>query len=100
MIILVEIGVLANIFHGIKNAFICFTMRPCNENIQTARELARQLMLLADKGDMDRDDDSCGVLYGIIRDAAYQISKRAEEERDKHKINNKWNEEITVENRI
>ena len=65
-------------------------MKPCNENILKALEISRDLMFLADKGDMEREDQGCGVLYGILRDAAYNIKKRAEAERDAHKKKGGW----------
>jgi hypothetical protein len=54
------------------------------ENIQCAIELSRQLLSCADIGDLAREDDSCGVLYGIVRDSAYKIIKAAERERLRH----------------
>jgi hypothetical protein len=65
-------------------------MKPFNKNIQDALELSRQLLFLADKGDMERDDDGCGVLYGIVRDVGYRIKNEAEREIDCHKKKGKW----------
>jgi hypothetical protein len=48
------------------------------------------MLALADEGDRDRDDDSCGVVYGILRDSAYQIRKLGEQECEKHKTAGKW----------
>ncbi len=45
---------------------------------------------LADKGDSERDDDACGILYGILRDAAYRIKKLAEAEIISHIKKGKW----------
>jgi len=59
-------------------------MKPANENLLNARELSRQMIILADKGDMEREDDGCGVLYGMIRDSAYSIRQMAEHERLLH----------------
>ena len=36
---------------------------------------------LADQGDVDREDNGCGILYGVLRDSAYQLKKLAEEEK-------------------
>ena len=47
--------------------------------------MARQLIILADQGELDSDDDGCRVLYGIIRDCAYKIRIQAERERELHK---------------
>jgi hypothetical protein len=51
------------------------------------------MLALADEGDRDRDDDSCGIVYGVLRDAAYQIRKLAEQECEKHKTTGKWDED-------
>jgi len=52
--------------------------------------MARELMALADEGDADRQDDGCGVLYGVLRDCAYQIRAEAEREREAHKAKGTW----------
>lgn len=66
------------------------SMRPENENILRALQCARQLLFLADKGDMQRTDGGCGVLYGIIRDSGYKIREQAELERSQHFRNGTW----------
>lgn len=53
------------------------------------------MMCLADEGDAARQDKSCGILYGILRDAAYKIRDLAEHEKLRHKQNGLWdNNEI------
>lgn len=52
--------------------------------------LTKEMLALADEGDRDRNDDSCGILYGILRDTAYKVRKLAEEECNKHKKAGKW----------
>jgi hypothetical protein len=59
-------------------------LRPCNQHIQEALVMADQMMALADAGDIDREDVGCGVLYGIIRDAAFKIKQLAEKEKAGH----------------
>ena len=59
-------------------------MKPCNENIKKALELVNEMIGLAEKGDSDREDDGCGILYGVLRDSAYQIKRIAEAEKEKH----------------
>ena len=59
--------------------------RASNKHIVEALEMARQLLVLSDVGDLDREDDGCGVLYGMIRDYAYKIRAQAEREREAHK---------------
>ena len=69
-------------------------MRRCNENILKVLDCAQKLLDIADEGDMYRDDDGCGVLYGIVRDSAYKILKQAEGEKEKHKALGKWDCEV------
>ncbi len=51
------------------------------------------MLAIADEGDRDRDDDSCGIIYGVLRDCAYRIRKLAEAECEKHKQAGKWDME-------
>ena len=53
-------------------------MKPCDESIQKVIELADKMLSLSDEGDAVREDTNCGVLYGVIRDAAYRIKRMAE----------------------
>ncbi len=64
-------------------------MKPCDESIIKVIALAEEMILLSDEGDALREDDGCGVLYGVLRDSAYRIKKMAEKERDAH-INKGW----------
>ncbi len=64
----------------------------CNEHIREALELARQLIVLADEGDLDSEDDGCRVLYGVVRDCAYTIRAQASREREVHRSAGEWNE--------
>lgn len=59
-------------------------MKPCDESIKKVIKLADEMLNLSDEGDAVREDTKCGVLYGVIRDAAYRIKSLAEEERDAH----------------
>lgn len=59
-------------------------MRNCDRHIEEAIELARQLTILADEGEADAEDDSCMLLYCIVRDCAYKIRKQALQERENH----------------
>jgi hypothetical protein len=36
---------------------------------------------IADKGDIEREDTGCGILYGVLRDSAYKVKKLAERKR-------------------
>ena len=64
--------------------------RACNKHIVEALEMARQLLILSDVGDLDREDDGCGVLYGVIRDCGYKIRAQAEREREAHRRKGIW----------
>ena len=61
-----------------------------NENLQRTLRLTREMLALADEGDRDRNDDSCGILYGILRDTAYRLRRLAEAECAQHKQAGKW----------
>ena len=65
-------------------------MRDCNRHLTEALEAVRNLIILADEGERDAEDDSCIVLYGVIRDTAYRIRHLAEKERDAHIAHGKW----------
>jgi hypothetical protein len=65
-------------------------LKACNKNIRETLLLVEKMIQLANAGDEDRDDVGCGILYGIIRDAAYRIKKIAEKERDAHIEKGKW----------
>ena len=64
----------------------------CNETINRALELVRELMVLADEGDISREDVGCGVLFGTVRDCAYKIRSLAESEIAEHKKRGKWHQ--------
>ncbi|MCP4199696.1 MAG: hypothetical protein GY762_21335 [Proteobacteria bacterium] len=55
-----------------------------NEHLRHLIRLTREMMALADEGDRDRVDDSCGIIYGMLRDAAYRLRKVAKEESKKY----------------
>jgi hypothetical protein len=67
-----------------------FMKRKCNEHLLEALELARRMVILADEGEACAEDDTCVVLYGIIRDCAYRIRREAEKERDSHIEKGAW----------
>ena len=65
-------------------------MRPCDHNIKSTLNLVEDMIKIADKGDIDREDVGCGILYGVLRDSAYKVKKLAEEEKAKHKKKGWW----------
>ncbi|MBN2061395.1 MAG: hypothetical protein JW882_13360 [Deltaproteobacteria bacterium] len=67
-------------------------MRPCDICIKKTLDLVRHMLVLADEGDLVREDRNCGILYGVLRDSAYKLKKMAESERDAHIRKGWWDE--------
>jgi hypothetical protein len=62
-----------------------------NECIREALRLAKALSDLADEGEaLEVSDDGCAVMCGVIRDCAYKIRRRAEQEREDHRMRGVW----------
>jgi len=61
-----------------------------NDNLRRVKKLTQEMLALADEGDRDRDDDSCGIIYGILRDSAYRLRTLTEKERQRHERLEKW----------
>lgn len=68
------------------------SVRPCDHHIKETLALTRKMIHLADKGDADREDVGCGILYGILRDSAFKIMKLAEKEKQAHQSKGWWKE--------
>ena len=64
-------------------------MKPCNVHIKTTLRLVEEMIRLADQGDADREDNGCGILYGVLRDSAFKLKQLAEEEKQNH-IDKGW----------
>ena len=56
--------------------------------------MANELTRLAADGELASRDDSCAVLYGIVRDCAYKIRARAEWEKERHISLGLWDSEV------
>ncbi len=69
-------------------------MKPCDTNIKSILTIADEMIKLAHKGDEDREDNGCGILYGILLDSAYKIKKLAEEEKNIHIRKGWWKGEV------
>jgi hypothetical protein len=67
-------------------------VKPCDQNILRTIEVSQEMIRIADRGDAEREDTGCGVLYGILRDSAYKILKLAEEEKQRHQAKGWWQE--------
>ena len=61
-----------------------------DENIKITLELAKKMINLAEKGDADREGNSCGILYETLLDSAYKIKRIAEAEKEKHIKKGGW----------
>gem|GEM_PF-903036 len=70
-------------------------VRPCDRNLKKTLELTSAMIELSLKGDADREDTGCGILYGIMRDSAYKIMKLAEKEKEKHIKKGWWEEDCS-----
>ena len=66
--------------------------KKCDANIEKTIELAQEMIRLARQGDEYREDNGCGVLYGILLDSGYRILNLAQEEKQKHINKGWWNE--------
>lgn len=60
------------------------------ENLDRAMDLSRAMLALADEGDRDRIDDTCGLLYGILREMGYKLQRMAQEESTRHRTRDRW----------
>jgi len=67
-------------------------MKPCDRNIKKTLNLVNEMIKVADQGDIDREDNGCGILYGVLRDSAYKVKKLAELEKEKHIQKGWWKE--------
>ena len=67
-------------------------MKKCDINIKATLLLVDKMLDLADRGDVDREDSGCGIMYGVIRDSAYKIMQLAEKEKASHIRKGWWNE--------
>ena len=67
-------------------------MRPCDKSIKTTLGLVEEMLELADEGDAVREDSGCGILYGVLRDAAFKIKRLAESEKNAHILKGWWQE--------
>ncbi len=63
-----------------------------NDNLLRVRRMTNEMLALADDGDNARNDSSCGILYGILRDMAYRLRDLSERECEHHKREGKWEE--------
>jgi len=67
-------------------------VKSCNLHIINTLKLVDEMIYLADQGDADREDNGCGILYGVLRDSAFKLKKLAEEEKLNHIRKGWWQE--------
>lgn len=65
-------------------------LRPENDTLQRLIALTREMNALAEQGDQDRNDDACGILYGVLRDSAFKLRGLAEAELESHSKKGRW----------
>jgi hypothetical protein len=49
--------------------------------LTAAMKLAERMLKLAEKGMLNCEDDSCLMVYGVIRDCGYKIRRTVEQEK-------------------
>ena len=65
-------------------------MKRYNECIKRVLELSREMIILADDGQLAAEDDGCRLLFGVLQDCAYKLRKKAEEEKAAHDRADRW----------
>jgi hypothetical protein len=65
-------------------------MKPCDKNIKKALELVEEMIVLAELGDADSEDNGCRILYTHLLDSAHEIKQAAEAEKEKHIKKGSW----------
>jgi hypothetical protein len=59
-------------------------VKPYDKNLKDALQLTDKMIELANKGNAEREDTGCGILYGVLLDSAYKLKKLAEHEKQRH----------------
>ncbi len=66
--------------------------KKCDKNIQKILDLSEEMIRLARKGDDEREDSGCGVLYGILLDSGFKLRQLAKKEKEAHISKGWWKE--------
>jgi len=66
--------------------------RRCKYVRQTL-DMVKKMINLADRAEMGCQDYSSTVLFGVVRDCAYKIKGRAEDERERLQMLGDWEQE-------
>lgn len=64
--------------------------KKCDINVARTIEIARQMIELARIGYEQREDASCGILYGILLDSGYRLLDLAQKEKEAHRKKGWW----------
>jgi len=65
-------------------------LKQYNENLKKVDTLTKEMLALADEGNRDSQDDTCSIIYAILRDYAYKLRQLVDIECVKHKEKGKW----------
>ncbi len=65
-------------------------MKASNATLKETLKITDTMLALSDNGDAVREDDGCGIIYGVLRDSAYKIRKMAKAEIEVHKKRGQW----------
>lgn len=68
--------------------------KKCDINIARTIDLANEMIRLSQTGYEQREDPSCGVLYGIMLDAGYRLLDLAQKEKHNHIQKGWWNKSL------
>ena len=60
-------------------------MKPCDLHLQESLKLAERLIDLSFQGDQDREDNGCGIIYGMMRDAGFRLKHLVNREIENHR---------------
>ncbi len=71
--------------------------KKCDINVAQTIELAHEMIKLAQTGYEQREDPSCGVLYGILLDSGYRLLNLAQKEKQAHMQKGWWDNSIKKE---
>lgn len=66
--------------------------KQCDINVAKTIEIANQMIELAQTGYDQREDENCGILYGILLDSGYRLLDLAKKEKHAHQKKGWWND--------
>jgi hypothetical protein len=60
-------------------------LKPCDLHLQESLKLADRMIALSFQGDQDREDNGCGIIYGMMRDAGFRLKQLVTREIENHR---------------